>query len=164
MIRTLKNQGADSNIIHWVHFMLTNRIAIANLHGEVYTKKLTRGTPQGGVLSPTLWNCDINELLSILDDSCTEQHAYADDVADIGIGIDENAIVSNLQRDMDKMETWAASHGLSFNPGKTKAMIFSRKKQVKMPKLYIHGKEIEYVSQFKYLGITIDSKRSRPKC
>ena len=158
MIRALNNKGIDNKVINWINYMLSNRTVIAELHGAKVGKKLNRGTPQGGVLSPTLWNCDINELLETLKDTCTDQHAYADDVADVGIGIDEQTIVDNLQRDMHAMERWASSHGLSFNAGKTKMLIFSRKRHVKKPDLFIHGNKIEYVESFKYLGVTIDAK------
>ena len=88
----------------------------------------------------------------------TEAHGYADDILDINTGIDEQTIADNLQRDLKKLEDWAETHSLSFNVDKTKVMVFTKKKKHKLPTLTLHGKELEYVQEFKYLGITIDNK------
>ena len=37
-------------------------------------------------------------------------------------------------------------------------MIFTRKRNIKEPKIYLQGVELEYVQEFKYLGVTIDNK------
>ena len=42
---------------------------------------LTEELLKGGVLSPTLWNLDINEgLEEMAKDSSTEKHTFADDI------------------------------------------------------------------------------------
>ena len=90
----------------------------------------------------------------------TEGHGYEDDINIIGTGIDEVTIATNIQKDLKNLERWATLNSLRFNPNKTKAMILSRKKRTEEPKIYLHGTEIEYVEDFKYLGVTIDNKLS----
>ena len=50
--------------------------------------------------------------------------------------------------------------GLKFAPAKTKAMVFSSSQTMPVPKKHIKmgGVEIEWVDNFKYLGVTLDQK------
>ena len=67
-------------------------------------------------------------------------------------------IIGQRFKELNKMEAWAASNSLSFNPSKSKIMAFSRKRNVKHPKLYLNNTELEYVTEIKYLGVTIDQR------
>jgi len=44
------------------------------------TRNVSRGTPQGGILSPLLWVLVVNKLLLLLEEAGTIIVAYADDV------------------------------------------------------------------------------------
>ena len=63
-----------------------------------------------------------------------------------------------LQSGIKIMEEWVEENKLSFNVDKTKAMMFTVRKNCKKPKLYMNKKEIEYVDTFKYLGVIIDNE------
>ena len=65
-----------------------------------------------------------------------------------------------MQEAANKMERWASDLGMRHNAGKCKLMLFSRKRNPIKPSIYINGEEIEYVSQYKYLGITITDNLS----
>ena len=123
------------------------------------SKEINRGTSQGGILSPPICYIDIEDCLSrIPERGPTEGSGYADDIKIIGTGIDEHAIAANLQRDLQNLEEWAAENALAFNPDKTKVMLFTREKNITKPKIYLHGTVIEYVKDFKYLGVTLYDK------
>jgi len=53
----------------------------ATLDTSTQTRLVNRGTPQGGVLSPLLWNITVYKLLRILERGGCKVVAYADDVA-----------------------------------------------------------------------------------
>jgi len=53
----------------------------ATVGTSTQTRLVNRGTPQGGVLSPLLWNIAVNKLLRILEGGGGKVVAYADDVA-----------------------------------------------------------------------------------
>ena len=53
---------------------------------------MVRGTPQGGVLSPLIWNIVMDELLELLDDGIVVPIAFADDLTIILRGIDETIL------------------------------------------------------------------------
>ena len=161
MINVMNKRQIEPKLINWISHMLKNRKATATLLDSEVTKNINRGTPQGGILSPTIWNMNIDDCLrSMRKKGPVDGHAFADDVKIIGVGIDERTIAQNLQRELRTLEQWAKEHSLSFNPNKSKVMIFTRKTKFKQPKLYIEGKELEYVKEFKYLGVTIDNKLS----
>ena len=159
MLNALEKRNINKQLKDWIEHMLKNRKVTVYMGDSSANKELNRGTPQGGILSPTIFNIDTEDGLSrIPEKGPTEGHGYADDIKLIGTGIDENAIATNIQKDLRSLEGWAGENALAFNPNKTKVMIFTRKRQVKKPKIYLQGVELEYVEEFKYLGITIDNK------
>ena len=159
MIKNMKRKGIEPGIINWITYALTNRQAITSLNGDTVMKIVNRGMPQGGILSVDYWNANMDDLLSRFKKGKSgDVNAFADDIMDLMVGIDEGTMVSTLQKDIRKMEQWAKEHNLSFSPGKTKVMLFTNKRKYTKPKLFLGGKEIEYVDSFKYLGVTLDTK------
>ena len=159
MMKSLEKRNINGQLRDWISHMLENRKVTVHMGESNVTKELNRGTPQGGILSPPIFNIDIEDCLSrIPEKGPTEGHGYADDLKAIGTGIDENAIAANIQRDLKNLEEWAAENSLAFSPSKTKAMLFTRKKNITKPEIFIHGVAIEYVQEFKYLGVIIDEK------
>ena len=164
IIKNLKSLGVEDEILNWANHMLLNRKAYAFLSGEQMYKIVVRGTPQGGVLSIIFWNSGSQNLMDRFPKTHpTETKAFADDSASIAVGIDPKVLGNNIQKDIKIMEEWAKDHGLKFNAKKTKAMFFTNKKGIEKPKLFIDGEEIEYVKEFKYLGVVIDDKLSWKK-
>ena len=161
MLNTMRKRDIEPKLLEWISYVLKNRKVTANMLGSEVSKILNRGTPQGGILSPTIWNFEMNDCLEIIPkNGPTEGHAFADDTNLLSTGIDEQTIADNLQKDLKSLERWASENTLSFNPEKSKVMIFSRKINYKEPKLVLNGKELQYVNEYKYLGITIDRKLS----
>jgi hypothetical protein len=61
----------------WIAAMLSNRMVRA----QQSTMMVRRGCPQGGVLSPLLWNMVINSLLGRLNNESLWAQGFADDIA-----------------------------------------------------------------------------------
>ena len=61
--------------------LLRCRITKTTLGSQTILRSVARGTPQGGVLSPLLWNIAINSLLLKLTEQGCRVSAYADHVA-----------------------------------------------------------------------------------
>jgi len=57
------------------------------------------------------------------------------------------------------IQNWCQAKGLTVNPSKTEAMIFTRKyKPEPVEPLRLWGKELPYTSSVKYLGVHLDPK------
>ena len=164
MIRTLIEHGVDEITINWIEYMLKNRTIYANMYGEEVSKNPESGAPQGGILSAkALWNTVMNVLLKRYPKlHPVILNLFADDGAKVCIGIDLETIINVIQKDIPRLEKWAADMGLKFAPGKTKAMIFSSNKTLPVPKKNIKmgNTDIEWVENFKYLGVTLDQRLS----
>ena len=157
LLGALERKNIQENLGEWIANMLSNRTVTASKGEDKVTKPINRGTPQGGILSPLIFNVDVDEgIEEINNNTPTEAHGYADDINVIGTGIDETTVANNIQNSLNRLEQWATKNSLAFNPSKTKAMLITRRRKVKHPKIFIQGKEVEYVKEFKYLGVTID--------
>jgi len=65
--------------------------------------------------------------------------------------------IKNLQKDLKILGEWAVENGMKINPGKSKAIIFTRA-QVKNPMgLCLGDQKIPEASSCKYLGIILRS-------
>ena len=150
----------DQQIVDWVSCLLKDRTAFASLGESGVTKKITRGTAEGGILSPELWNITASEALDKFNRrDPVKATGYADDFNLLIIGDDLELMQIQTQVAINMLCRWAADNKLSFSADKTKVMIFTRRtKNFVRPRLHIMGNELEIVDQFKYLGVLLDSK------
>lgn len=114
---------------------------------------LENGTPQGGILSPTLFNVLMTMLLDIkLPEGCT-LISYADDLALIVAG-GRGPRIHTTRKALNILQDACDDLGLKISTTKTKAMRFG-KRNTKL-NLKIYGQDIEWVAKFQYLGVWID--------
>ena len=59
---------------------------------------------------------------------------------------------------LDELTAWGRSCGLKFNPEKSVAVVFTRRRKLPPKALVIDGKEIQYKQSVPYLGVKLDSK------
>ena len=164
MVRALASKGVEVEIVHWLNDLLSNRTAITQLGSEKVEREVEDGAAQGGVFSPPVFNnVGAESVEAVPDRPDQEGHVFADDVNVIASGDDELELGENMQEALDCQVEWSKSHGLNFNPSKTKAMLFTKKINFAYPALNLDGIPIEYVETFKYLGVTLDTKLSWKK-
>ena len=162
IIEAMKLVRVPESVRKWYGEYLKNRVCTTTMGNTTVTMKLEDGTPQGGVLSPPLgWNTVINRLITALDKHPALTVVFADDCS-LTIRSHCPLVARDVaQSALDEAVTWASKNGLSLCANKTAAMFFTRRREYKMPgKLTLYGKEIEYVTTMKYLGVTIDNKLS----
>ena len=113
----------------WYSNFLRNRLVTAEILGEKITVQPTCGTPQGGVLSPRVWNITFDPLLRNIknDGGPCVPIAFADDIALILEGKDPKMLVQLAQPYINKAVEWGGNNGLSFSTDKTTVGFFNKK-------------------------------------
>ena len=112
------------------------------------------GVPQGTVLSPLLFSLYINDISSDIE---SEIRLFADDCVCYREIKDEKDTMK-LQRDIDRLGSWARKWGMRFQPVKCNMMQLTRKRIKKIHASYtLEGTNLENVESIKYLGVTITS-------
>ena len=160
-IQGMKEKGLPNFLVNWYQHYLGNRHIRASIKGVTKYRSLTKGTPQGGVLSPLVWNLAFEKLLALFDRGPVKIVGFADDACLVVTGHDPSILADLAQSAVDRAIEWGADSGLEFNARKTAAILFSHKRKILLPKnIKVNGMEVNYVESTKYLGVTLDSKLS----
>ena len=129
---------------------------VFNNHNSEITD-ITCGVPQGSILGPLFFSICINDLKNA-SNKC-KFLMYADDTT-IYFNIEDfntNNLEAEINKELEQVNTWLKVNKLSLNVGKTKMMIFHRKrKHIPELKVLIDGCNIECVNSFNFLGIMLD--------
>ena len=138
---------------------------MVNLDGTLSKpEKLTIGVPQGSILGPLLFIIFLNDLCA-LKLFCT-LNIYADDITLFCYGVEICIIRDRMKSDIELINKWLAHNQLILNWDKTKAMFFplsckdKTSPHVQPTNIYLHidNHNIEFVDEFKILGVKIDNK------
>ena len=167
IIRNLLRLNISVIIVRWIAAMLSNR-EVTSICGTIICSILaTCGCPQGGVLSPFLWNCVMDELLTELHEKakqCSPQ-AFADDLALLQRGKCFEVCHQMIQPALKIIFNWCRQVCLPVNPAKAEAIIFTLKTKVTTKPLKLGTAVIPYKETVKYLGVFLDHKLSwLPHC
>ena len=119
--------------------------------------EISAGVRQGGILSPTLYNIYVDELISLLQKAGIGCHVatyfaaclfYADDMCILAPSI------KGLQTMLNICGEYCATWDICLNSKKTKNMCFGKKRDITFrPKL--NGSPIDWVDSWKYLGVVL---------
>ncbi len=133
-------------MLHLIKNYLSERLVSVFFEG-VYSewRPMKLGTPQRGVLSPTLFNILIN-IIAKMKTPGVLKTIYADDIA--FQARDER----HLQLALNKFTKICNSIGLVISPSKTKVLT-TRKHPVNS--FQIQGTALTTVTQYKYLGVSL---------
>ena len=102
-----------------------------------------------------LFHLYINDLPKIVTSKIL---LYADDSVIFDSSNDEPALYKQLQADLNLINYWCDQHKLTINVKKTKAVMFSNRKDTVHRCISLKNDYVEHVSVFKYLGIHLDSR------
>ncbi|UYV60620.1 hypothetical protein LAZ67_1001681 [Cordylochernes scorpioides] len=135
LMKRLDEDGVQASMIKLLQSYFDNRRIRFRYSSTEINKKLSKGCPQGGPLSPTLWNILINEILiNNLDDNC-ETIGYADDITLICWNKTPEQLRKTIDNVLRKINKWCESR----------------------------SKLIKPVEELKILGVTIKNHRVRSK-
>ncbi|UYV68345.1 hypothetical protein LAZ67_5003969 [Cordylochernes scorpioides] len=124
------------------------------------TKNLTKGCPQGGPISPILWNILLNDLLKSFKHPNAEIICYADDVSIICWSkcVEDLKILSEYI--LCYVMQWCNRNKLSISPEKTNLLYLHNKSKVPIE---ISNIILNPVDQVKILGIKFSNHRIKKK-
>lgn len=162
MLVKLQRAGINGKTYELIKSMYQGSISRVKCKNSLTeTIMINQGVHQGNVLSPLLFNIFINDIgdelcindVPILHDTRISHLLYADDLVLFA------TTEAGLQKNIDKVYEFCKKWGLAVNIEKSKIMAFS--KTGRIPKDHfrfnIGGEELEYVTQYKYLGVTFSS-------
>ena len=160
LLQKLYKYGISGNTHKWIKNYLSNRNQCVVANGTVSNKlPIVCGVPQGSVLGPLLFLIYINDIGNRIAHSTVR--LYADDAVVYTSAESINETHIKLQSDLANIDVWCRRNQLTVNTSKTKCMLFGSKRflDVRMlPKITLSGNIIQFVENFKYLGVILDNK------
>ena len=153
----MREHGADEDSIQWFVNFLKNRIASARGHKGQF--KLKKGTGQGGVLSPVVWNYIMDSLLALFDKGRIDAFAFADDGALIVVASNLKIASRLMQKALNRACRWAEQNQLKFSARKSVSVVFTRKKGISLENpLKLYDTPLEDVKEVTHLGVKLNHK------
>ena len=147
--------GIGGKTLKWIDSFLCfrqQRVVVNGVKSD--WAPVVSGVPQGTVLGPLLFSLYINDISSDIE---SEIRLFADDCVCYREIKDEEDTLK-LQRDIDRLGSWARKWGMRFQPVKCNMMQLTRKRINKIHASYtLEGTNLENVESIKYLGVTITS-------
>ena len=150
--KKLQNIGLDYQMVKWFESYLGDRkqqTRLNNMSSDFLP--VTYGVPQGSVLGPTLFAIYINELAEVINCNLI---FYADDT----VLFHHDAIF--LQHELGKVHNWCNDNLLTINCKESQWMktgIIDRNVDPNIG-FILGNRVLDRVKEYKYLGLTIDSK------
>jgi hypothetical protein len=154
-----RERGLEETCCRWIRSMLEGRLVHTSLMGSNLTAQVVGGCPQGGVLSPLLWNLVVDRLLIVTNDLGFRTLGYADDIVIMVQGKFEHTVRELMQSALDVVVNWVVKEGLNISPHKTTILSFTNRRKVgDLRPITLLGKELTMLGEVKYLGVILDSR------
>ena len=154
----LVTKGVKGRLLAWVADYLRGRCARVKFQGRVASyQDFPNGTPQGGILSPFVFNLLMEALVSLLFPEGVNLLSYADDLV-LVVSPGRSNKIQLAQRALDQIATKCEELGLKISPDKTKAIFFNDANPNTL--LRINQVRISWVNEHQYLGVWLDKHLS----
>ena len=161
LISKMIKMGIPFQFIKYTRLFLSGRRTVVDINGvKSRPFYLNDGLPQGSAISPLLFLLFINDITDHTKDGATPS-LFADDTA-IWIAGSRNKqeTIKEMQANINGISEWSKKWKMVLNSDKTQVMVITLDKKDSdwIPKLELEGKVLKVVKEYRFLGVTIDSK------
>ena len=167
LLHELQYYGITGTALDWFRMYLTERYQYVDYNGASSSMKLlTTGVPQGSILGPLLFIIYMNDIHTVSNNLNFILYAHDTTLTSplcpftYGGYHDINRVSTLINSEITKISEWLSVNKLSLNANKTKFMIFHNYQKFTtdsdIPQLEINNTPIEMVTEFNFLGITIN--------
>ena len=161
ILKDLHDSGLKGRLPSFIQSFLEDRtiqVRVGSTLSDLYDQE--QGVPQGSILSTTLFNIKINNIVKCLSDK-TDCSLYNDDFCICYRSKNMRTVERKLQQNLTRIEDWATNNGFKFSKSKTQCVHFCLlRKKHDHPDLYLYGSQIPVVEEVKFLGVIFDRKLS----
>jgi len=157
--------GITGSALSWLKSYLDDRTQFVCVGDKRSTpQKLITGVPQGSVLGPLLFSTFTSPVFPLISSFNLCHQQYADDTLIFGPINPSNVAssVNNIENCLSSLCLWLAHNGLSVNPTKSEAIIFSTRQRLQklqlsgLTSVSVYGSPIPFSSTLTLLGVTLD--------
>ena len=153
LIKKLEHFGFRGPCSGYMKSYYKNRKQYVHVDGyNSLSKSVSYGVPQGSILGPICFSLYINDMPLAVK---VEVVLFADDAAFIITCPTLEGLYRKIRELFLDLASYLNMNRLVPNSSKSKLMMFRSRPTTELPSLYFGGEEIEWVTEYKYLGITI---------
>jgi len=153
LLQKLQRIGISGKMLNYCKSFLYDRKLKVLYNGYISeSKNVHKGIPQGSSISPLLFDIFTSDIPDMDDIWRTE---FADDIALVSRANNIEEATTKMQTALNSFFRYTEENKLVINYQKTVSMIFTRKRAQPLP-MNINNHNIEYVNEYKFLGVVFD--------
>ena len=158
IIKDLYDLKLRGRLPKFIKNFFTGRTFQVRIGSTLSDLKNQEGVPQGSILSTTLFNIKINNIIKELSPYIYGS-LYVDDCSISYKSKYIPTLERKLHHNISKISKWATENAFKFSKAKTKCIHFCNQRKLhNNPTLNIKKENIPLVDQHKYLGLIFDKK------
>jgi hypothetical protein len=167
LIKRMEEMGFEADLVRWVESFMEERKVIMSMdRKEGDSMDVETGVPQGSPVSPVLFVIYLSGLFGRVEEKekeCgSEGISFVDDVAWVVEGEDVGECTQRLEACAREAQIWAKENACQFDIEKTEAILFTRRRSNKEPKMKakirVGSHEVQYNKEAtRWLGVWLDS-------
>ncbi|OOZ40505.1 reverse transcriptase domain-containing protein [Solemya elarraichensis gill symbiont] len=159
LLYKLKQLNIDGNIFGWITDFLSSR-KIQVLFGNTlsHTYDIQNGTPQGSVISPTLFNVMVNDLPQVVSKCTCSQ--FADDTSIRKSNRNLSFAKKSIEEDLENVSNWCERWGFKLSQLKTKLVVFTHRTIPKDFTIQFMNSSLPLDHHTRVLGLFFDCRLS----
>ena len=156
LLAKLEQHKVEGMCLELFRSYLSNRkqiVVVDNCKSDI--RDVLAGVPQGSRLGPLLWLIFVQDIIEDLE---SEVLLFADDTCLFASANDPAETAEIINRDLAKITEWSRKWKVTFNPSKSKDLIFSFQKPLfNSPPIIFNNTIVDRVDKHKHLGVWLSS-------